>query len=602
MSILNAYEALHLAQKKYDLVTASRDTKVYLWRLKPDSSGGLEKNPEKDSLDVHTKDVRFTTFSSDGCFIITTSYDNTAIVWDVCKKKGEVILKHILMGHTNIVRWAAFSPLGEQGSQAKQECALPYNSPPYIVTASEDHTARLWSLKCGNELAVLGGHKGMVIKAIFNDSGDKILTISDDSTSHEIDSTARIWSVKVNDELLPLLKHDEDINAVSLTKDYIVTASNDASASIWSLKKGEFVKKLEGHNQPVLTAAFSPDSSYVLTTSRDGTARLWSIRTDESKILSEDNSSLVLDTCFINTQSEDLQIATSTSNGIITLWSVNQRDPLSVQRKRTFSIPENPPPPLYEKRLIKIACSADGKRLAVGTQNGKAWLWDIMKDTPIRELNNPDRTKKKYKSYIRSIAFSPRARKIDPLIVISYEGYDYKDKTKQFWVGVWLAKEGKHIKDLEAHKSVILSANFNLSGDKVITTSVDRTAIVWGWDNKKGTFSNLFKLTGHKDIICSAAFSPDGRWIATASGVKDYDKTPRLWSAKTGEEIYGFRGHTDRIGSLAFSCDGKQLVTGSIDHTARRWKIIPYSDDFVERVVDNLPQLIKIKFKEKRNN
>jgi WD40 repeat protein len=36
------------------------------------------------------------------------------------------------------------------------------------------------------------------------------------------------------------------------------------------------LKTLEGHEDPILAAVFSPDGATVLTGSRDGTAKLWS--------------------------------------------------------------------------------------------------------------------------------------------------------------------------------------------------------------------------------------------------------------------------------------------------------------------------------------
>ena len=56
-----------------------------------------------------------------------------------------------------------------------------------IVTASDDHTARVWGLD-GKQLAELQGHTGSVMSAAFNPAGDKIVTAS-------FDRTARVWDL-----------------------------------------------------------------------------------------------------------------------------------------------------------------------------------------------------------------------------------------------------------------------------------------------------------------------------------------------------------------------------------------------------------------------
>jgi len=57
-----------------------------------------------------------------------------------------------------------------------------------VLTASDDHTARLWAAATGVELAVLRGHEGSVGSAVFDRAGARVLTASSDKT-------ARIWRV-----------------------------------------------------------------------------------------------------------------------------------------------------------------------------------------------------------------------------------------------------------------------------------------------------------------------------------------------------------------------------------------------------------------------
>ncbi|KAF2148017.1 hypothetical protein K461DRAFT_248275 [Myriangium duriaei CBS 260.36] len=72
--------------------------------------------------------------------------------------------------------------------------------------------------------------------------------------------------------------------------------------------------------------------------------------------------------------------------------------------------------------------------------------------------------------------------------------------------------------------------------------------------------SEVLSLEGHTDEVTTIAISADGQTIASGA----WDKTVRLWNARTGEEKFRFEKHSTRILSVAFSSlDG--TVIGSAD-------------------------------------
>ena len=84
------------------------------------------------------------------------------------------------------------------------------------------------------------------------------------------------------------------------------------------------------------------------------------------------------------------------------------------------------------------------------------------------------------------------------------------------------------------------------------------------WDLKSG---KVTQLDAHRAPILSAAFSPDGAWLVTAS----WDRTARVWDARTGGGIAVLKGHTDRVISVVFSPDSAQVISASEDQSARIW-------------------------------
>ena len=77
----------------------------------------------------------------------------------------------LLLGHSGTVQSATFSPDGRR-----------------IVTASSDHTARVWDAQTGHEIVCLKAHTDALSSAAFSPDGRRIVTSSGDKT-------ARVWDV-----------------------------------------------------------------------------------------------------------------------------------------------------------------------------------------------------------------------------------------------------------------------------------------------------------------------------------------------------------------------------------------------------------------------
>ena len=57
----------------------------------------------------------------------------------------------------------------------------------YVLSGSDDTTARLWNIKTGREERVFEGHTGFINTALFNPDGHTMITGSDDDT-------IRLWN------------------------------------------------------------------------------------------------------------------------------------------------------------------------------------------------------------------------------------------------------------------------------------------------------------------------------------------------------------------------------------------------------------------------
>ncbi|MBA3752386.1 hypothetical protein H0X06_06395, partial [Candidatus Dependentiae bacterium] len=77
----------------------------------------------------------------------------------------------LLKGHTNSVTSAMFNLSGDT-----------------IVTSSYDNTAKIWDTETGEIIATLAEHKAFVKSAAFNKAGNRVITSSNDKT-------AIIWGI-----------------------------------------------------------------------------------------------------------------------------------------------------------------------------------------------------------------------------------------------------------------------------------------------------------------------------------------------------------------------------------------------------------------------
>ena len=184
---------------------------------------------EHQELRGHQSIVSSVSFSPDGGYIATGSWDGTARVWS---RSGELVQE--LRGHQGYVESVSFSLDGE-----------------YIATGSRDGTARVWS-RSGELVQELRGHQGYVESVSFSPDGEYIATGSRDGT-------ARLWS-RSGELVQELRGHQDSVESVSFSPDgeYIATGSRDNTARLWS-RSGELVQELRGHQDSVESVSFSPD-------------------------------------------------------------------------------------------------------------------------------------------------------------------------------------------------------------------------------------------------------------------------------------------------------------------------------------------------------
>jgi WD40 repeat protein len=196
----------------------------------------------------------------------------------------------------------------------------------------------------------------------------------------------------------------------------------------------------------------------------------------------------------------------------------------------------------HEQEVWDVAFDAEGRVLATASADGTARLWDGVSGREIGRLAG-------HAGPVYAAAFSPSGR----LLATAS-----RDRTVRLWETETLRERAV----LRGHEGTVYGATFSAAGDRLVTASQDGTARVWDVE----TATTQAVLAGHEDRVFRAAFSPDGMRVATAS----LDATARIWDARDGRPIAKLR-HPFRVNAVAFTGDGGRVATASGDGLLRVW-------------------------------
>jgi len=198
-----------------------------------------------------------------------------------------------------------------------------------IATGGEDSKVKLWDAASGFSKLTKAEHEGPVTSVLFTKGGSVVLSCSYDGTVRAFDTkryqTFRtMYSPSDSQTTSNSLKQ---LNCMTCTDEMVCCGTLDTfEIFVWTLKTGNLIATLPGHEGPVVSLMFCPTNPDILVSgSWDETARVWKLSGNTRSENLEFNHQ-VLAVAF---SPDGTQIAVSTSNGDLTFWNSETLDQMA---------------------------------------------------------------------------------------------------------------------------------------------------------------------------------------------------------------------------------------------------------------------------------
>jgi platelet-activating factor acetylhydrolase IB subunit alpha len=251
--------------------------KIWDWEL-----GELER-----TIKGHTRPVLDVDFGGPrgGFLLASCSSDLTIKLWDPADEYKNT---RTLPGHDHSVSAIRFIPSGVDGESV---------SGNLLVSASRDHTIKIWDITTGYCVKTLRGHSAWVRDVCPSPDGRYLLSTGDDRT-------ARLWDTTMSEPeaKLTMIGHEHYGECCALappssyqylapiaglkkpppatsTAEFMATGSRDKTIRIWDAR-GTCLLTLRGHDNWVRGLVFHPSGKYLLSVSDDKTIRAWDFSQD----------------------------------------------------------------------------------------------------------------------------------------------------------------------------------------------------------------------------------------------------------------------------------------------------------------------------------
>lgn len=452
----------------------------------------------------HTGGVNAVAVTPDGRHAVSASHDHTLKLWDLASGK-EV---RTFAGHAGGVNAVAVTLDGR-----------------YAISGSTDNTLKLWELASGQEVRTFAGHKGGVNAVAVTPNGRYALSASDDYT-------LKLWELATGQELRPFAGHTGEVTVVTVTPDdrHVLSASVDDTLKLWELVSGQELRTFTGHTGGVTALAVTLDGRYAISASYDETLKLWELASGQELRTFTDHTGWVT---AVAVTPDGRYILSASEDCTLKVWGL-----ASGQEVRTFTG--------HTGWVNAVAVTPDGRYAISASYDETLKLWELTGGQDVRAFT--DQTDWE----VSAVAVTPDGRYV---LSASNDGT----------LVIWNPASSREVDVLAGHTRGATAVAVTPDGHHAVSASYDKTFKLW----ELASGQEVRTFVGHTHWVTAVAVTPDGRHILSGS----WDRTLRLWELNTGQSLRTFTGHRDWINAVEATPDGYYVISASADRTLKLWEL-----------------------------
>ncbi len=345
------------------------------------ASGGIEEKSENQEVTLHrtfeghTFPVRSVSFSPDGDWLASASYDGTLKLWAL---KDDGISQHQTLEEHNGKVWGV--SVSADGK--------------WLASGSDDKTVKLWEIKDKEVLLrqTLKDHSKKVLSVTISQDG-KWLASGNSGNSESSESKINLWKLKDTGEaefIQTLDGYNKGVSGVSITADNKwLACGGGKTVSLWKLpnenalhKEAVLCQTFERNAADVMRVSISPDGKWLACGSwspsefwrlgragenRGRNVELWKLEPESGAKLShqilEGHRGDVYSVAF---SSNGKWLATGGADCTVKLWELSDT---GASLRQTFKG--------HKWQIFSVSFSPDNKWLASGAHDRTVKLWSL---------------------------------------------------------------------------------------------------------------------------------------------------------------------------------------------------------------------------------
>ncbi len=446
------------------------------------------------------------------------------------------------------------------GQEGKHVFALAFSPDGTRLASGSEDTTQLWNTARNDEPIILGKHLGWITVLAFSPDGKILATGS-------TDKTVQLWDTATGDLIKILTGHIDGINALTFSPDGVTlaSASTDGTVMFWNIDTGApLPTRITGHTRLIDAVAFVENSTTLASVAFNRVITLWDLKTsqktefqmnqvarkgqgyhqfpqdlfhalafspDGTKLVSIGREGEVI--FFVGSgiartkqrQDQLIQLTdVSTGRELYSLtWEKDYNSVVFSPDGKTIALSRNDRFRMWNTEIdislsnpnngdsvIKgLVFSSDGKKLVIGTVDGKVHVWDVQTGDPLEAVfAREEQVLTGEQEFNGTMAFSPNGNLLamasneQVCLVGIHEQIAFKEvypsastKTLVFspdnavlviglygGIELWDMKTGDKLTAFDVPSGSVRTLVFSPDGKTLVSTGQDGTILLWDWD------------------------------------------------------------------------------------------------------------------------